>query len=36
MQDKEVNAMIGNNLRIRRSLKDYSQPVLADLLGIAF
>ena len=36
MQEKDVNIIIGKNIRIRRSLKGYSQSAVAGLLGITF
>lgn len=36
MQDKDINIIIGKNIRVRRSLKGYSQSALAGLLGITF
>lgn len=36
MQEEEINIVIGKNIRVRRSLKGYSQSALADALGITF
>jgi len=36
MLDKDVNIIIGKNIRIRRSLRGFSQSALAELLGITF
>ena len=36
MQEKDVNIIIGKNIRIRRSLKGYSQEAVAKRLGITF
>jgi transcriptional regulator with XRE-family HTH domain len=36
VQEKDVNTIIGKNIRIRRSLKGYSQTAVAELLGIRF
>lgn len=36
MQEKDINIVIGKNIRIRRSLKGYSQEVVAKHLGVTF
>lgn len=36
MPEKEINIVIGKNIRVRRSLKGYSQSALANSLGITF
>lgn len=36
MQEKDVNIIIGKNIRVRRSLRGYSQEVVAKHLGITF
>jgi transcriptional regulator with XRE-family HTH domain len=36
MREKEVNAIIGKNIRMRRTLRGYTQSALAALLGITF
>ncbi len=36
MREEDVNAIIGRNILMRRSLKGYSQSVLAKLLGVTF
>jgi transcriptional regulator with XRE-family HTH domain len=36
MFEKEVNAIIGRNIRIRRTYQGYSQSALATRLGVTF
>jgi len=36
VQEKDVNIIIGKNIRVRRSLRGYSQEVVAKHLGITF
>jgi transcriptional regulator with XRE-family HTH domain len=36
MREKEVNAIIGRNIRIQRTLQGYSQSDLATRLGVTF
>ena len=36
MQEKDINIIIGKNIRVRRSLKGYSQGAVAKHLGITF
>lgn len=36
MREKEVNAIIGRNIRIQRTLRGYSQSALATRLGVTF